>query len=59
MFGCAYLTKKLVKNIKSFSIVIFIDDFELYKSIYKLVIDKETIMPTLSLLVHTAPTLIK
>lgn len=34
-FGCVYLTDKLVKNIRSFFIIIFVDDFKLYKNMYK------------------------
>lgn len=35
-FGCAYLISKLQENVKSFPLIIFIDDFGLYKNIYKL-----------------------
>ena len=35
VFGRTYLTKKLMKNVKFFSIVIFIYHFELYRNIYR------------------------
>lgn len=34
-FGRIYLTKKLVENVRPFSIVIFVNNFELYSNMYR------------------------
>lgn len=34
-FGRAYLTEKLVENVRSFPLVIFVDDFGLYRNMYR------------------------
>lgn len=49
VFGCAYLTDKLVENVKFFLIVIFVDNFELYRNMYRSVTGVYAMLAELSI----------